>query len=178
LAAKDLEDIAVGYLSRCAAEGGIYVEFMLSPFDLERTGVVYGDQIAALEQARWRGIDLGIDCRLIITALRHLGPEAAVGTARLAASRRTELVTGFGLTGDERQYVPGDFAEAFAIARSADLRRTAHSGELMPAETIVETVEALDLNRVGHGALTSWQMAKAMLSFRQCHLRAFRERAA
>jgi adenosine deaminase len=149
--ASDLEEVAVDYLARAAAEGGVYVEFMLSPPDLERIGVAYVEQIAALEQARSRGLAMGIDSRLIVTAVRHLGPAAAVNAAGLAASRRTELVVGFGLTGDERQYAACDFAEAFAIARSADLRLTAHSGEYLDAATIVETVEVLNLDRVGHG---------------------------
>lgn len=149
--AADLEDVAWDYLVRSRAEGCIYVEFMLSPPDLARVGVPFDDQLAALASASERGRAIGIESRLIVTAVRHLGAEAAVTAARLAASRAGDLVVGFGLTGDERQFAATDFSEAFGIAGGAGLKRTAHSGEHLPAETILDCVSALQLDRVGHG---------------------------
>jgi adenosine deaminase len=61
------------------------------------------------------------------------------------------MLVGFGLTGDEHQHSVKEFAEASHIARSEGLRATAHAGEHRPADTIVESIEALGLDRVGHG---------------------------
>ncbi len=150
--AADLEEATVAYLRRCAALGGGYVEFMLSPPDLARTGVPFSDQLKAFESAADRAAEeWGVHSRLIATAVRHLGPQAAVQAARMATSVRSEMLVGFGLTGDEHQHSVGEFAEAFHIARGEGLGATAHAGEHLPAATIIEAVEILGLGRVGHG---------------------------
>jgi len=150
--AKDLEEVALSYLEACAAVGGAYVELMLSPPDLARTGVPFPEQLRALEAAAERAAEeWGIHCRLIATAVRHLGPAAAIQAARMAVSIKSDLLVGFGLTGDEKRHSAREFAEAFSIARSEGLRATAHAGEHLPADTILEAVEALGLDRVGHG---------------------------
>ncbi|MCR5855802.1 adenosine deaminase [Mesorhizobium sp. J428] len=150
--AQDLEEVAYDYLSRSAQLGTTYVEFMLSPPDLMRAGVAFEDQLAALSAARHRALEAhGIDCRMIATAVRHLGPTAAIEAARVAVSRRDDIVVGFGLTGDERLFAASDFEEAFRIARSEGLRATAHAGEHLGPDTIIEAIEVLGLERVGHG---------------------------
>ncbi len=150
--ARDLEEVVYEYLSAAAAANTIYVEFMLSPPDLLRIGVAYTDQLAAIQAASDRARDeSGIECRLIATAVRHLGPRAAVEAARVAVAGATSLVVGFGLTGDERQFRVQEFEEAFLIARSEGLKVTAHAGEHLAADIIVQAVECLQLDRVGHG---------------------------
>ena len=150
--ATDLEVITTSYLKRCAELGGRYVEFMLSPPDLARTGVPFNDQLKALSSAADRAAEeWGVHSRLIATAVRHLGPAAAVEAARMATSKQSNLLVGFGLTGDEHQYEVGEFAEAFRIARGEGLRATAHAGEHRPADTIIQAIETLGLDRVGHG---------------------------
>lgn len=150
--ASDLEEVASSYLRRCAAAGGGYVEFMLSPPDLARTGVPFPDQLRALEAAAERAVEeWGIHSRLIATAVRHLGPEAAIQAARMVTSVQADIVVGFGLTGNENIHLVSDFSEAFHIARSEGLQATAHAGEHRPAETIIQAIEVLGLQRVGHG---------------------------
>ena len=173
--AADLEGITVTYLQRCAALGGGYVEFMLSPPDLARTGVPFPDQLKALEAAAHRATEeWGVHSRLIATAVRHLGPQAAVQAARMAISVRSDLLVGFGLTGDEHQHSVGQFAEAFRIARGGGLKATAHAGEHRPAETIIEAIETLGLDRIGHGVCAmespdvTRQLAEARIPLEVC----------
>lgn len=150
--ATDLEVIAASYLKRCAEQGCRYVEFMLSPPDLARTGVPFDDQLKALSSAADRAAEeWGVHSRLIATAVRHLGPAAAIEAARMATSIQSNMLVGFGLTGDEHMYSVGEFAEAFRIARGEGLRATAHAGEHRPADTIIQAIEMLGLERVGHG---------------------------
>jgi adenosine deaminase len=150
--ARDLEEVTYDYLRFSASIGATYVEVMLSPPDLMRTGVPFEDQLSAISAARDQAFELhGIDCRMIATAVRHLGPHAALNAARIAVARRNEILVGFGLTGDERRFGVGEFREAFRIARSEGLLATAHAGEHLGAETVVEAIEKLGLSRVGHG---------------------------
>jgi adenosine deaminase len=84
--ASDLEEVAFSYLAAAAAAGTIYVEFMLSPPDLLRNGISYSDQLVALNDASERSrSQFGIESRLIVTCVRHLGPEAALQAALLAS---------------------------------------------------------------------------------------------
>ena len=46
--AAEFEALMTSYLKRCAELGGGYVEFMLSPPDLARTGVPFPEQLKAL----------------------------------------------------------------------------------------------------------------------------------
>jgi adenosine deaminase len=58
---------------------------------------------------------------------------------------------GFGLSNDERRGLVADFAPAFAIARRAGLALVPHGGELLGAQSVMETLEHLDPDRIGHG---------------------------
>lgn len=96
----------------------------------------------------------GDGLRLIATAVRHLGPDAARRAARCAvesSERADGLVVGFGLAGDERAGRARDFAYAFDMAREAGLGLTAHAGEFAGPASIVDTLDALRPARIGHG---------------------------
>lgn len=173
--ARDLEEVALEYLTSCASQGGVYVEFMMSPPDLLRVGISLDDQIAAIDAAATQAQEaFGIDCRLIATAVRHLGGKAAIAAARLAAARRSNTLVGFGLTGNETMFPVRDFEESFRIARGEGLHATAHAGEHRPAETIIEAIEVLGLSRVGHGiraaecSSTMRQLANARMPLEIC----------
>jgi len=173
--AADLEEVAFAYLASAASCGARYVEFMLSPPDLMRVGVAFEDQLSALSDARARAFEVhGIDCRMIATAVRHLGPEAALSAARIAVDRKHEILVGFGLTGDERQFPIAAFEEPFRIARVEGLLATAHAGEHLGPETIIEAIEVLGLSRVGHGVraieapAVVKQLAEAQLPLEIC----------
>lgn len=148
----DLEDVAYNYLASSGSSGTVYVEFMLSPPDLIRAGISYLEQLEALTSA-WRRSkeQYGIESRLIVTCVRHFGPEAAIDVAKLASSFPHPYVVGFGLVGDERRYDTKEFARAFQIAKDAGLKLTAHAGEHCPAGTIRDAIINLKLDRVGHG---------------------------
>jgi adenosine deaminase len=60
-------------------------------------------------------------------------------------------VVGFGLTGNEHEHNPADFREAFRIAKGVGLGLTAHTGEWLGPRNVLETLEVLDLDRIGHG---------------------------
>ena len=101
--------------------------------------------MAAAEQ------ESGVIARIIISCVRHLGPEHAVEVARLAARHPHHRVRGFGMGGDERLHAPRDFAPAFAIAGEAGLGLTAHAAELAGPDSIRAALAALGISRLGHG---------------------------
>ena len=78
----------------------------------------------------------GIEGRMIVTGVRHVGVEAIEQAARFAARCGHPLVTGFGVAGDERMGDFEDYVRAFEIAREAGLGITIHAGELMGWESV------------------------------------------
>jgi adenosine deaminase len=75
---------------------------------------------------------------------------------RRQGSAGTERVIGLGLDSTEQGVDPADFAEAFALAGKAGLRRTSHQGETTPPSYIRAGLELLGSERIDHG-LTSMQ---------------------
>jgi adenosine deaminase len=149
---RDLSELAANYLRAVAAEGTIYVEFMVSPDHSIDNGIPYLEQIDAIaEGIRSAEASADISAAIIITCVRHRGPEAARRLAEVVTANPHPLVVGFGMTGDENSYETQDFAGAFSLAKDAGLGLTAHAGEWRSAETVVEAVEVLGLSRVGHG---------------------------
>ena len=150
----DFAELAREYLAQSVRQYTRHVEFFISPatqrkfvpdLDLKAMIAAVWD---ACEQARK---DLGISSRLIIDMVRNLGEEEALRDADLATECADMGVVGIGLGGDERQFPARDFQRAYAKARERGLRRTVHAGEAAGPESIVDAVELLGAERIGHG---------------------------
>ena len=153
-APKDYYDITFDYLRANALENTIYVEMMYSPDHAEQsTGIPSIEHLHAIQQA----IDdansqFDIVGRIIITAVRHFGTDAAIRVAKEVCKETVACVTGFGLGGDEINFPPKLFSKAYQIAASeAGLYCTVHAGEFAPASGMIEAIEHLPIQRIGHG---------------------------
>jgi len=150
--ARDWTRLVESYLSKVAKTETIYVELMVSPMHIVNNKISYIELISAIQLGADRAFErYGIRSAIVITCVRHNGPEEAIALAEMVTRNPSEIVVGFGLTGDETRYEPSDFSKAFKIAKDAGLMLTAHTGEWLPASSVLETVKTLELNRVGHG---------------------------
>jgi len=148
---QDFRDIAFEYLVGRAREGAIYVELIAAPQAAEAAGVDDADHVAALAQ----GIDdaraaTGIEARILMSAIRNLGAEAAEEVARRTVAHPHPYVTGWNIGGDEAGYPPGLFARAYAIVAEAGLGLTCHAGEWAGPESVRGAL-ALGVSRISHG---------------------------
>ncbi len=149
--AQDYALVCHSYLARVARSNTRYVELMVSPDHALDAGVTYAELLRALEPAiRDCEAKYGIACRLIVTAVRHRGPEAAEALARLVVATASTLVVGFGMCGNERVNTPSAFRSAFSLARQGGLKTTCHVGELCDAAHIREALDVLQVDRLGH----------------------------
>jgi adenosine deaminase len=152
---QDYRDIVYEYLVGSAAEGAIYVELTASADHAAGVGLSDEEHLAGLAQ----GIDdaraeTGIEARIVMSCVRHRGTERAREVARRTVEAPHPYVTGFGMGGDEAGFPPGDFADAFAIAREAGLGLTVHAGEWGGPESVRGGL-ALGVSRIGHGVRAS-----------------------
>ena len=150
----DFAELAAEYLAHSSAENVRHVEFFISPAT-QRKFVPELD-VRAMIAAVWGACvrarsERGITSRLIIDMVRNLGEEEALLDVDLALSAADHGVVGIGLGGDERLFPARDFQRAYAKARDRGLRRTVHAGEAAGAESIVDAVELLGAERIGHG---------------------------
>jgi adenosine deaminase len=147
----DYRDVTLDYLARCAAEGAIYVELIVSPDHATEVALSDEEHIDGIA----RGIDEararhGIEARMLVTAIRNFGVERAIRVARYAASHPHPYVVGFQLAGDEAGYTAGGFAEPYRIASEAGLGCSVHAGEWGGPES-VRAALTLPVTRIGHG---------------------------
>lgn len=139
-------------LAAQAAEGVIYSEIFISPPSLGLDEVEWREMLAAVEA----GADAaeaahGIICRLIPVIIRHHGPEKAAESAAIIRRAPRGRMRGFGMAGDERAFAAADFAPVFAAMAAAGFRLTAHAGEFGGPESIRAALDALKVERIGHG---------------------------
>src|SRR5919107_1092185 len=146
---SDYRDITYEYLMGCAAEGAIYVELIVSPDHAASVGLSdeahYGAIAAGIDDARR---DSGIEARMLATAIRNFGPDAAISIAR---REHHPYVVGFNLAGDEAGYPASLFTEAFAIASANGLGCTCHAGEHDGPESVRQAMALPGITRISHG---------------------------
>jgi adenosine deaminase len=158
---EDYYRLTRAVLSESAASGVVYSETFLSPdFCGGRDLGAWREYLHAIRTAADEATrDDGITLRGIVTCIRHFGPEKAKQTAFCAAETAGDWLVGFGIAGDESVGEPGDFAWSFDMAREAGLRLTAHAGEWRGPKGVADTLDALRVERIGHGVRSIQDLA-------------------
>ncbi len=134
-------------IERLAAQNVVYAEIILA------AGVVLWKKqefAPIFEAVREAAAGSPVEVRWILDAVRQFGPDHVMRVAELAAERVGRGVVAFGIGGSEQRGPAEWFAEAYAFARSAGLRLTAHAGEGTTARSVWAALE-LGAERIGHG---------------------------
>jgi adenosine deaminase len=138
-----------------AAEGSRWLEIQVDPTSYAPfVGGITPALEIVLDEARAVSSEGRVGVAVVVAASRMRHPLEARTLARLAARYAGDGagdVVGFGLSNDERRGVTADFAAAFGIARRAGLALVPHGGELLGAQAVMETLEHLGPDRIGHG---------------------------
>jgi len=147
-----LERVAYELAEDAAADGVRYLEVRFAPVLNTREGLSMGDAVeAAVRGLRRAERDHGVVGRVIVCALRHMAPSAALEAAELAVAFRRDGVVGFDLAGGEAGNPASRFAAAFHHALTNDLACTCHAGEGAGSESVREAVHVCGAHRLGHG---------------------------
>ena len=150
----DLQRITREYLQDAAAHNVRYAEFFWNPSGSVRdAGLRYAEAQAAIV----RGIDeaqsaFGIVGRLVCAIDREAPAGEALQVVRWMIEHRADQVIGLGLDYREADRPPELFTEAYALARRAGFRCTAHAGEFgLPWTNVQTAVDRLQVDRIDHG---------------------------
>ena len=95
--------------------------------------------------------ELPVRARLILGLNRQLPAPMATQIVREAIKYPSEYVIGIGLEDYEGFGPPEDFVQAYALAKSARLHRTAHAGEAGPPQNVIKALTCLACERIDHG---------------------------
>jgi adenine deaminase len=151
---QDLGRITLEYLEDAAAHGVLYSEFFWNPTGTARdSGIPYAQAqaaiVGAIHEAREQ---FGVIGRLVPAIDREADPAAALEMVGWIVEHRVDEVIGIGIDYREVDRPPEMFAAAYAAARRAGLRTTAHAGEFgMPWTNVQTAVELLKVDRIDHG---------------------------
>jgi adenosine deaminase len=117
------------------------------------SGIAYPMAQAAIVRAiRDAQQDFGITGRLIAAIDREASPEAAVEMVEWVKANRCDEVIGIGIDYRENDRPPELFMQAYADARRAGLKTTAHAGEFgMPWTHVRTALDVLKVDRIDHG---------------------------
>ncbi|MEK7867737.1 MAG: adenosine deaminase [Planctomycetota bacterium] len=135
-----------------ARENVIYLEARFCPLLQEAPGFPLEAVLESVLEGLRQGMEAtGVRAQVILCCYRPLSGEGSLRVARLALAYRERGVCGLDLAGDERAHPIGPHAEAFSLARKADLPITIHAGEDGGPQGVREAVEVLGARRIGHG---------------------------
>ena len=148
---EDYRDIVYEYLVSCAAEGAIYVELTASADHAAGVGLSDEEHLAALAQ----GIDdaraeTGIEGRIVMSCVRHFGPDKAREVARRTVEGRIPTSPASAWAATRRASRPGT-----SPTRSRSPARPGSASPSTPGEwggpESVRGGLALGVSRIGHG---------------------------
>ncbi len=150
----DLHRIAYEYLEDAASHGVRYSEVFWNPTGTSHvSGIPYPKALAALVRAfRDAEADHRIIGRLVPSIDREAEPAAATEMVGWVVQHRVDEVVGTGIDYREVDRPPELFEQAYAGARRAGLKTTAHAGEFgMPCANVRTVVDLLKVDRIDHG---------------------------
>lgn len=145
---------AYRFAARQSASGVLYSDVIVNPTHWNawtgRESELLDALAAGLDEAEQDGLCAVGIC---VSLLRQQSAAEGVDVARWIARDRPRRVVALSVDGDERTMDRSGarFAEAFTIARDADIGRTVHAGESSGPESIEDAIELLHAQRIDHG---------------------------
>lgn len=152
--AGDLYQLTLEYLQDAASHNVRYAEFFWNPTGtVHASGIPYamaqGAIVRAIHDAQQ---EFGIVGRLIAAIDREASAEAAVEMVEWVKAHRCDEVIGIGIDYRENDRPPELFTQAYAAAKKAGLKTTAHAGEFgMPWTNVRTALDVLRVDRIDHG---------------------------
>jgi len=136
-----------------AADHVRYLELRFTPVALSKAQDFSLAQVMdwVIAGARQGEAESGVITRLIASINRHESIELAAQVSLLAAERKDEGIIGLDLAGNEANFSAEPFAPIFRTARKNGLHITAHAGEWGPGSNVLQAIQQLEAERIGHG---------------------------
>lgn len=147
----DFEELTWRYLQRAHDAGVRHAEVFVDPQAHLVRGVPTATVLRGTHRALQRAArELDLTAGIIVCVLRDHPVDEAKRMLDDALESGVPLL-GIGLDSAEVGYPPSAFAEVYATAADAGLRRVCHAGEEGPAEYVWQALDVLGAERIDHG---------------------------
>ena len=148
----DYRLIAYEYGSECARQNIRYAEVTFTILtNTSLTGLTWQEILRGLnigrEQAR---ADFGVQWNWVFDIVRNL-PDTQDTVLDIALAARELGVIALGLGGLEAGFPPELFVDTFSRAKTEDLHRVPHAGEIAGPASVWSAIKLLHAERIGHG---------------------------
>jgi adenosine deaminase len=143
-------ELAAAEVARDFARQNIrYAEVFYSPGDFAGAGL----EVGRLTEVIRKGLDRvrEVEIALVADLVRNYGPQRGARTLACINEVKGLGVIGIGIGGSEDRFPPQAFAEVFERAREMGFRTSAHAGEGAGAQSVWGAIQALKVDRIGHG---------------------------
>ena len=149
---KVVERIARELFEDTARQNIRIFEVRFSPdWAFSRHGLDWDESLEALLRAKSQAENqYDMTVAYIAITSRSLGPESCVKTVDWAIRHKDDIL-GIDLADSETDFPINDFVAPVMKARQAGLKVTVHTGESTPASFVVDTINAISPDRIGHG---------------------------
>jgi adenosine deaminase len=146
---EDFELLAEEVARDFARQNIRYAEVFYSAPDFVQAGL----DPQRLTEAIRRGLSRvpQVEIALVADLVRDYGAEPAARMLARISEIRNLGVIGVGIGGREYKFPPEAFCEVFRRARKLGFKTSAHAGEAAGPQSIWGAIEALEVDRIGHG---------------------------
>ncbi|WP_134325155.1 adenosine deaminase [Cumulibacter soli] len=149
---EDIRSLTYGVAQSLAAQQVRYAELTCTPETSVIRGIAPEAYVEAIEDARVAAHrDFGLELQWIFDIAGENGIPGADTTLAVALDHGPSSLVGFGLGGPEIGVPRPQFKPHFDAARSAGLRSVPHAGESTGPQTMLDAIEHLGAERIGHG---------------------------
>jgi adenosine deaminase len=149
---EQLELVTSDLFKQLKKDNVIYAEIRFAPLLHLKGGLSSTEVVKIISQiTKNESIKTGIEAGLILCTLRHYSAEQSMETVNLVNDFKGSNVIGFDLAADEAGYPIKNHIKAFKFANDNKIHCTAHAGEALGPESIIETLDLLKPKRIGHG---------------------------
>jgi len=134
-------------------EGLDYIELRFSPLFMAEPGGLNPHKITAevCNACREAGEYYNLEYGVIVIMSRDYGAEQCKVELQAAIDNIKNGVVALDLAGDEARYPATMFTPHYKKAGSAGLHLIAHAGEFAGAESVMDAINILKVERIGHG---------------------------
>lgn len=145
----DLELVASEFVQAQAAQNVVYSEVMFTAMICARNGMDPPAMWGAIKRG-FAAAGEGTRIALVVDTIRDFGRAEADATLRMVENADAPIV-GLGLTGVEGSVPVEEFLPFREEGRRMGLGLEVHAGEMGPPQSIVESIDVLEADRIGHG---------------------------
>ena len=149
---EQLEIVIEDLFDQLVNDNVIYAEIRFAPLLHLKKGLTSKNVVEIVSnKTKIESEKSGIEVGLILCTLRHFSVDQSLQTVKLVKDFLDKNVVGFDIAADEAGFPIDNHIKSFQFARDNNIFCTAHAGEALGADSVINTLKYLKPNRIGHG---------------------------